>query len=275
MATYVIGDVHGCLDELKRLLLLVQYNENKDTLWFTGDLVNVGPKSLETLRFIYERRQQAICVLGNHDLALLGIAHGAIDAPKQKTSCQDILDAEDKSILLSWLSQQSLAHYHPEWDVLLTHAGTFPDWSVESLLNLAKELEASLSEASTNLFYDNLFGNEPSHWDEALTGWSRIRFIVNALTRMRYLTQSHALDLTCKAPIQEAPSNLYPWFQHPKIRQSQTRYVFGHWSALLGETQIENALAIDTGCVWGNGLTALRLPDGKRFKVPSKCYSTY
>lgn len=256
MSTYAIGDIQGCLDDLLQLLEQIQFDEQRDTLWFTGDLVNRGPKSLETLRFI-KGLPNVVTVLGNHDLTLLAIAY-ANHPPSSEHNMDDILNAPDRDELLSWLSSQPLAHYDPDLDYFLVHAGIPPNWSAQETLTRAQEVEAALSADSMPEFMDHLHGNEPDQWDQSLSGWDRLRYIVNALTRMRFVDEHCRQVLDLKGPIASQP-DLIPWFEHPERVARDTRILFGHWAALEGVTNTENVFALDTGAVWGGKLTAKQL----------------
>ena len=273
--TYVIGDVHGCFDELNTLLSEINFDEKKDSLWFTGDLVNVGPKSLETIRFIKNLQCEVICVLGNHDLALIGIAYSGIKSPKQAESCQDILNAPDCNELISWLRHRPLLHYSKEWDTVLVHAGLPPQWSLEQALQCANEAESILQSKMIYEFLPVMFGDEPSIWNDSLQGLDRIRYIINALTRIRYVNNDYSLNLTTKGTLKQASSEIFPWFTFMDHSIPEISYIFGHWSALMGKSNHANIYAMDAGCVWGNGLKAIRLPDFKEYKISSKQYARY
>lgn len=257
MAVYAIGDVQGCLDELKALLTKIDYQPNQDQLWFVGDLVNRGPQSLATLRFIKDLPNTKI-VLGNHDLSLL--AHAYTDRkPGKSDTINDILKAPDRDELLSWLRQQKLFHRSKKLGYCMVHAGLHPSWSVKAARRYAKEVERQLRSDDFVLFLENMYGNEPKQWDEELLGMDRLRIITNILTRMRYCSQSGRLDLSLKgAPGKNTQSKYLPWFDVTKRKSKKHKIVFGHWST-LGLVQRNNIYAIDTGCLWGRQLTALRL----------------
>lgn len=267
MSTYAIGDVQGCFDELQTLLTLVDFNPNKDTLWFTGDLVNRGPKSLEVLRFI-SKLPGVVTVLGNHDLTLLALAY--TDFPITKHTLQTILDAPDREELLTWLRLRPLLHYDAIKNYVLVHAGFPPYWNLQETQQYALEVESCLQSSQFPELLTQMFGNDPKRWDPSLKGWPRLRFIINALTRLRFCDQLGNIDLTYKGKIASAPPSLLPWFAVPNRATQKERILFGHWAALEGHTSEPNVFALDTGCFWGGSLTALRLEDGKKFATPCK-----
>jgi bis(5'-nucleosyl)-tetraphosphatase (symmetrical) len=264
MSTYVIGDVQGCYDELLALLGLIQFNENKDSIWFTGDLVNRGPKSLEVLRFI-SNLSNAICVLGNHDLMLLALAYTHISV-KQHT-LDDILFATDREPLLAWLRNQPLLYENDQFNSILVHAGIPPQWNLEEAKHYAEEVTDYLRGEEFIILLENLFGNSPSQWSEHLSKWERVRYIINGLTRMRWCDQNGAFNLSYKGKLDSAPAHLLPWFQFPLRQQDTKRILFGHWAALEGKVSNEKIEALDTGCYWGGYLTALCLETGKRYQI--------
>ena len=258
MAVYAIGDIQGCYDPFARLLDDLRFDPVSDTLWLTGDLVNRGPKSLKTLRFVKSLGDAAISVLGNHDLHLLALAAGALDGDARFASLDKILDAADCVELVDWLRHRPLAHYDASLDTLLVHAGTHPEWSVAQTLSLAAEVETALRKAKFKGVLASMYGNLPKQWSDSLTGKKRRRFIVNCLTRMRMLTPRGSLNFAHSGSPFGARRNLVPWFDYrPRVIQD-TRIVFGHWSA-LGLVVLPKLISIDTGCVWGRQLTAVRL----------------
>lgn len=275
MSTYAIGDIHGCFEQLQHLLEVIEYDRKKDILWFTGDYVNGGPQSLETLRFIKSLGEQNICVLGNHDVYLLGVATGAVKSLNdRKIGFEDVLAAPDLPEIIAWLRTLPFAHYDPKYDALLVHAGVIPQWSLTQILEYAEDLSNVLKGPEFMDFLAMIIGNEPDTWSPALTGWPRIKFIYNCFTRMRFCDENGKLELDSKGTLQHVPENFYPWFQLPRHNRYM-KIIFGHWAALQGKTGVANALAIDTGCVWGNTLTALRLEDWKRFEVSSAMVETF
>ena len=257
MAVFVIGDVQGCCDELKLLVDALNFDAGKDQLWFVGDLVNRGPKSLETLRFVKALGNTAICVLGNHDLHLLALANNP-DAAVNDAWLQPILQADDRDELINWLIQRPLAHYDEQLDTLLVHAGVDAAWAVTDVLKLAGEVENTLQSEAATKFLAAMYGSKPSRWTDALEGMERLRFISNCLTRIRYCTREGELDFAEKLAPGTQPEQLLPWFELPDRNTGSSRIVFGHWST-LGLMQQPGLLALDTGCVWGGSLTAIRL----------------
>ena len=264
MATYAIGDIQGCFGTLCCLLEKIGFSPAKDRLWFVGDLVNRGPRSLETLRFVRSLGAAAVVVLGNHDLALLMAAEGFGKRGKDDT-VEDVLNAPDREVLLDWLRHQPLCHV--ERDLCMVHAGLLPTWSVTQARALAGEVEAALVADDWRDFLANMWGSEPAAWDEALVGWPRLRAIVNAMTRMRFCTPGGIMDFHAKGELVDAPPGYVPWFEVPGRRSADTVLVTGHWSA-LGLKMTPNLLAIDSGCLWGGMLTAVRLEDRAVFQVP-------
>jgi bis(5'-nucleosyl)-tetraphosphatase (symmetrical) len=258
MAQYAIGDVQGCYDPLRRLLDEIAFDPARDTVWFVGDLVNRGPKSRRTLRFIKSLGQSAITVLGNHDLHLLALAHDVKFNKAHFDSLYKILGNEDCEELLSWLRMQPLAHYDKDLNTLMVHAGIPPQWTVKKTMRRAAEVEAALRADDYDDFLENLYGNKPDRWSGKLTGYKRLRFIVNALTRVRMLDSKGRIDFTHTGPPNKAAPGLTPWFEARDARWLGTRIVFGHWSA-LGLIVNERMIAVDTGCVWGRQLSAVKL----------------
>ncbi len=265
MADYVIGDLQGCLGALKALLKHIGYVDGHDRLWFTGDLVNRGPDSLETLRFL-QTLTAPITVLGNHDLHLLGVACGHRRVAQDDT-LEAILSAPDRDQLLGWLRKQPLLYYDAGKRVVMVHAGLPAQWDVPQALDLAAELETALRGPQFCLAMAQLYGPKPDLWSEDLRGGERLRFIANALTRIRYCDQEGRLDMRDKGPLGTQGPGLIPWFQVAKRRSRDTRIVFGHWSS-LGAQCFENVVCLDSGCLWGGTLTALRLDDFAFLSVP-------
>lgn len=257
MAVYAIGDIQGCYDELRRVLDRVAFDPAVDRLWSVGDLVNRGPRSLEVLRLFRELGDAAVSVLGNHDLHLLALAAGN-QRHKDDHSLHAVMEAPDRDELLHWLRHCPLAHYDPAVDFLMIHAGLPPAWDLDTTLACAREVEAVLrSDRCTDYFMD-MYGNKPSRWDAALSGMARWRFTTNCLTRLRYCEADGSLALKEKGPPGSQAPGRVPWFEHPARRSRDTRIVFGHWST-LGYRATDNVWALDTGCLWGGALTALRL----------------
>ncbi len=265
MADYVIGDLQGCLGALKALLKHIAYIDGHDRLWFTGDLVNRGPDSLETLRFL-QTLTAPITVLGNHDLHLLGVACGHRRVAPDDT-LEAILSAPDRDQLLGWLRKQPLLYYDVAKRVIMVHAGLPAQWDIPQALALAAELEAALRGPQFCLTMAQLYGPKPDLWSNDLKGGERLRFIANALTRIRYCDQDGRLDMRDKGPLGTQGAGLIPWFQVATRRNRDTRIVFGHWSS-LGAQCFENVVCLDSGCLWGGALTALRLDDLAFLSVP-------
>ena len=257
MAIYAIGDVQGCLSELHQLLEKIRFDPAGDRLWFCGDLVNRGPASLETLRFIRSLGDTAISVLGNHDLHLLAVSTGA-QSLKRKDTLRTILDAPDAGELLDWLRHRPMLHYSKPLKTALVHAGLPPQWSVKKARKLAREVEECLRHGDYHAFFQQMYGNKPARWRNSLTGIERLRFITNALTRIRYCDEKGRLDFDNKLGPNGNGNGLMPWFRVPGRKSASKRIVFGHWST-LGFVNENNVIGLDTGCVWGGQLTAYRL----------------
>ncbi|NWL75878.1 diadenosine tetraphosphatase [Pseudomonas taiwanensis] len=264
MTTYAVGDLQGCLDQLKCLLEQVRFDPAKDELWLVGDLVNRGPKSLETLRFLYSIRDSVVCVLGNHDLHLLAVANN-IERLRKADTLREILDAPDRAELLDWLRQQKLLHYDEQRDIALVHAGIPPQWSLKKALKRAAEVEEALrDDARLPLFLDGMYGNEPARWDGDLQGVTRLRVITNYFTRMRFCRADGTLDLKSKEGLDTAPPGYSPWFSFPERKTRGQKIIFGHWAALEGNCNEPGLYALDTGCVWGGSLTLLNIDSGEQ-----------
>jgi bis(5'-nucleosyl)-tetraphosphatase (symmetrical) len=257
MAIYAIGDVQGCCDELERLIASLRLDRERDELWFVGDLVNRGPRSLDTLRLVRSLGSQATVVLGNHDIHLLALAGGNRTRAGDR-ELADVLEAPDAPELVEWLRHRPLAHYRPELNTLMVHAGVPPQWDPLLTVKLAREVEQALRGRQAAAYLRDLYGEEPARWDPALTGQDRLRFITNCLTRMRFCAADGTLDLHETGAPGTQPGGLYPWFEIPGRQSATVRIVFGHWAS-LGLLQRDNLLGIDTGCVWGRRLTAVRL----------------
>lgn len=257
MAVYAIGDLQGCYDPLRRLLDRLAFDPAHDQVWLVGDLINRGPDSLATLRFIRDLGASAISVLGNHDLTLLVAAEGFIK-PKRRDTFQSILAAPDREELLHWLRHRPLLHYDAALHTVMVHAGIAPQWSLEQAQMLAHEFETALQGADAHALLRQLFGSEPRRWQDNLTGIDRLRAIVNYFTRMRFCTPDGTLDFDHKGPPGSQPRGLLPWYEVPQRQATAVRIVVGHWAS-LDYVQTPHLVALDTGCVWGRMLTALRL----------------
>ncbi|HEY8586190.1 MAG TPA: symmetrical bis(5'-nucleosyl)-tetraphosphatase [Rhodanobacter sp.] len=259
MATYAIGDVQGCYPELQRLLEKLQFDPAQDKLWFCGDLVNRGGQSLATLRLIHSLRDSCIITLGNHDLSLLAIAQRRPDAQARvNPELREVLFAEDAPVLFEWLRSQKLVHHDEHLNWTMVHAGLAPMWTLRQALRAAQEVERELSSPRHPRLLRNLFGNRPAAWSSRLQGQDRHRATINTTTRMRYCDVNGRIDFDAKGVPGTQKPGLYPWFAVPGMRRRDTRIVCGHWSA-LGRFAGLGVHAIDTGCVWGGQLTALRL----------------
>lgn len=263
MATYAVGDIQGCFASLQALLEKCSFSPEFDHLWLVGDLVNRGPRSLDTLRFVKSLGDRAVTVLGNHDLSLLMAAEGFGKRHRSDT-IDDILAAPDRDELLHWLRHQRLMHV--QGDYAMVHAGLLPAWSVAEARALAGEVEQALQAANYREFLANMWGSEPGAWDSSLTGWPRLRVIVNAMTRMRFCSPAGEMDFKAKGELSQAPAGYLPWFEVQGRRSAAAVLVTGHWSA-LGLRLEPNLLALDSGCLWGGKLSALRLEDRALFQV--------
>jgi len=263
MATYAIGDVQGCFDELQALLERLHFGR-KDRLWLVGDLVNRGPKSLQVLRFVRKLGNRAITVLGNHDLHLV-TQHEGFERPRKDDTLEDVLAAPDRGELVDWLRTRPMMH--AEGGYAMVHAGLLPQWTIKRALELAREVEKALAAPNYRDFLANMYGSKPDRWRESLRGWDRLRVIVNAMTRMRFATPDGKMDFQSKG--KETPVGYQPWFElRPKEKAS---LVCGHWSALGLKLGVRLA-ALDSGCVWGGKLSALRLEDRTLYQVPCRGY---
>ena len=268
MSRYAIGDVQGCYTELRELLARLKFSADRDKLWFVGDLVNRGPQSLEVLRLVRALGDNAVVVLGNHDLHLLAIACGC-DRRRKSDTVHDIFAASDRDTLLEWLIHRPLAHH--EHGDLMVHAGLVPQWTVGMALELAREVESALRTDPRTLF-DNMYGDEPKRWSYKLTGMERLRFAINVLTRLRVCTSDGEVELKMKGKPPKGHSELRPWFELATRRSTDARIVFGHWSA-LGLVLRKDVVGLDSGCVWGGALTALDLDaDGPPITVSCEGY---
>lgn len=268
MAAYLIGDVQGCDEALGRLLHTLDFSPSRDTLYLLGDLVNRGPDSLAVLRRLQALQASAQCVLGNHDLHALAVAQG-VRPPGRQDTLTDLLQAPDREVLLDWLRQQALAlQAH---GVLMVHAGVLPQWSASDTLARADELQQVLRGPHWAEFFSQMYGNEPARWDEGLQGMARLRVIVNALTRLRFCSADGTMEFDTKEGADAAPAGFMPWFDVPGRRTASDVVAFGHWST-LGWLDRHDVLALDTGCVWGGCLTALRLqPGGGHERIEVRC----
>ncbi|QEA13813.1 symmetrical bis(5'-nucleosyl)-tetraphosphatase [Comamonas flocculans] len=258
MALYCAGDIQGCDRALARLLALIGFSPSRDTLYLLGDLVNRGPDSVAVLRRCMALEGSVQVVLGNHDLHLLAVAQG-VRAPSPRDTLGDLLAHPQRTAMLHWLRQQPLARQvrHGGQTMLLVHAGVLPPWSVQQTLALAGEVQRALTGAHWQSFLQQMYGNEPDAWREGLQGMDRLRVVVNALTRVRFCSAQGAMDFSSSESARQAPAGLMPWFELPERRTQGQLTVFGHWST-LGWMSRPDLLALDTGCVWGGSLSAVR-----------------
>ncbi|HSD42961.1 MAG TPA: symmetrical bis(5'-nucleosyl)-tetraphosphatase [Burkholderiales bacterium] len=263
MAVYAIGDVQGCCGALHALLDEIGFSSARDTLWFVGDLVNRGTQSAEVLRFVRSLGSRAIVVHGNHDLHLLAFAAGKAKRRRDDTF-DDVLAAPDRDELLDWLRLRPLLHVEGEY--AMVHAGLLPSWSLAEAAVLAAEVEAALRAPTHRDLYASFYGSKPAAWSDALRGPERLRVIVNAMTRMRFCTPGGEMDFSVKGQIEKALPGYLPWFEVPGRRTRGVPIICGHWSA-LGLRIAPDLLALDTGCVWGGRLTAVRLEDRRVFQT--------
>lgn len=257
MSTYAIGDLQGCFEALQKLLAEIAFDPKKDRLWFVGDLVNRGPQSLEVLRFVKGLGAAATVVHGNHDLHLVMRDAGFGKVSKDDT-LEPILEAPDRAELIGWLRNQPLFHVEDEY--AMVHAGVLPSWEINQARDLAAEVEEVLRGPNYRDLLANMWGSEPAAWSGGLKGWDRLRVIVNAMTRMRFCSRDGVMNFKAKGPVEAAPAKHYPWFAVPGRKSANHAIVCGHWSA-LGLRLERNLLALDSGCLWGGELTAVRLED--------------
>jgi bis(5'-nucleosyl)-tetraphosphatase (symmetrical) len=266
MAVYAIGDVQGCYDELQRLLEKLRFDSAQDELWFVGDLVNRGPRSLDVLRLVTSLGDSATVSLGNHDLHLLAAAENPEAADAELVP---VLNAPDAEALLDWLRHQPLVHYRPDLNTLMVHAGVPLFWDPLQTIRLSREVEQWLRSDQRGTFFAHMYGQLPDQWSESLRGMERLRFITNALTRMRFCYSDGRLEFASKGPPGTQDASLRPWFDLPDRASKSVRIVFGHWAS-LGLIRTDNLIGIDTGCVWGRELTAVRVDGPLRFvSVPA------
>ncbi len=258
---YAIGDVQGCADELRALLERLRFSADRDQVWLVGDLVNRGPRSLETLRYVRSLADNAVVVLGNHDLHLLALALGGREAAKRGDTLGEVLAAPDRDELLEWLIGRPLAHFDGGRGDLLVHAGLVPQWTATQAVVLAREVESALRR-DPQAFLRQMYGDRPDRWSEDLAGMERSRFVVNVLTRLRVCTADGRVDLGMKGPPGKARPAFRPWFELEGRASRGTRIIFGHWSA-LGYVNAHGVIGLDTGCVWGGALTALNLDEAE------------
>ncbi|AWI53903.1 bis(5'-nucleosyl)-tetraphosphatase (symmetrical) [Aquabacterium olei] len=264
---YLVGDIQGCCRPFEQLLATLDFSPSRDHLYVLGDLVNRGPDSLGTLRKLRALEGSATCLLGNHDLHMLAVAHGVRKAHRSDT-LDTVLDAPDREAWLAWVRQQRLAVHAHGW--LMVHAGVLPQWDLTQTLALAGEVEALLRSADLGDFLHQMYGNEPARWDDGLTGADRLRCVVNALTRLRFCAADGTMEFGTKDGAGDAPEGHMPWFDVPGRRTAGTPVAFGHWST-LGLVNRDDLLALDTGCVWGGQLTSARVDGATREIIQVAC----
>lgn len=257
MATYAIGDIHGCYKTFRRLLKQIHFQPYHDQLWLVGDLVNRGPRNISLLKWLYEHQDNIKIVLGNHDIFLLA-AYACAAKVNTTDTIVDVLYDSEASMLCDWLRNQSLAHYDKGY--LMIHAGALPMWNHSTLCQLAREVEGILKSDSWESTIKNIYGNTPNQWHDDLSGYERYRIIVNALTRLRVCSNEGVMQLNFNKSPMEPPQNFVPWFTIANRQTQNTPIIFGHWSA-LGVTQQHNIISLDSGCVWKGMLTCMRLED--------------
>lgn len=259
MALYLIGDIQGCDGALERLLNAISFSPSRDTLLVLGDLVNRGPDSLAVLRRLMGYEGAARCLLGNHDLHLLTLAYG-LRKPSRSDTLDSILQASDKRKLIDWLRYRPLAMMEliEKKPLLMVHAGVLPAWTPQQTMQLAHEVESAMQSADVKDFLQHLYGNSPARWDAGLLGYDRLRVVVNALTRLRFCTADGDMEFASKEGAGGAPAGCMPWFDVPGRQTANVTVAFGHWST-LGHIHRAGVLSMDTGCVWGGCLSALRV----------------
>lgn len=272
MADYAIGDVQGCYDALQRLLDLIQFDEKQDRLWFVGDLVNRGSQSLLVLQFIKKLPIPAHITLGNHDLHLLNRIFINRNIHYIHDNLQNIVEHSEAEEIGHWLRQQPLLYHNENFKIIMVHAGIAPMWNLSLAKLLATEVTTALQGENFYHFLQHIYGELPSSWSNKLTGYARLRLITNYFTRMRFCYSDGGLNFTYKGTVAAKPTDLTPWFSVPKRIDLAEDLIFGHWSALKGHTGNPKFFALDTGCIWGGALTALRIQDKKYFRINNKKY---
>jgi len=266
LATYAIGDLQGCYAPLRRLLDTVGFDPSADHLWFAGDLVNRGPESVQCLRFIRDLGERTVAVLGNHDLHLLAAAHGGRRG--KRDTLGGVLSAPDRDELLDWLRHRPLLHESADGRYALLHAGLPPQWDMAQARRCAREAEHALQDGDYRILLNTMYGDQPDLWDDNLTGIARLRFIINCYSRLRYCDRAGRLDFACKSPPGTQPAGLLPWFAVPGRHSSDVTMLCGHWSTLGRVAWPQHRFyGLDTGCIWGEQLTALKLDDETLYSV--------
>ena len=256
MPTYAIGDLQGCFSELQQLLAKIEFDPAKDQIWFVGDLVNRGPASLQTIQYVRKLGNAAKCVLGNHDIHLIA-CHAGVQPCKPESSLNQILQDDDAANIIDWLRYQPLIHVDPDINWVMVHAGLLPQWDLNIAQDCARQVEQQLRSDNYIEFLMQAYGNMPNQWNANLIDTDRWRLILNAFTRLRLCDEQGRMDFDYKGPLGEQPEHLHAWFDVPRASEN-LNIIFGHWSA-LGLRNRKNLLALDTGCLWGNQLTAARI----------------
>lgn len=272
MAIYAIGDIQGCFDEFKALLEKIKFDPGQDNLWLTGDLVNRGPDSLKVLRYVRGLGESVITVLGNHDLHLLAIASVG-DKKNNDDTFDELLNAPDKDELLDWLRHRPLIHTAEYFGYTLVHAGLSPQWTLANARQYAHEVEHVLRGQYYRHYFVHMYGNEPAQWSENLNRWDRLRYITNCFTRLRYVDIEGRLQLNFKGPPEKSPSDHIPWFKVDGRKSKDNKIIFGHW-ATLGFHDADGVICLDTACLWGGKLTAVKLdgpPESKLEPISLSC----
>lgn len=264
MSTYAIGDIQGCFEALNLLLEKIRFDPSQDRVWLVGDLINRGPDSVEVLQWAKRLGDRAVTVLGNHDLHFLAVAEGHVP-PHRHDTLDELLAAPDRDELVDWLRCQRMIHAEGDW--VLVHAGLLPQWTVEQALRLGGEVEAALSGDNYRDFLKHMYGNQPDHWDDSLSGVDRLRVITNAMSRLRVCSPTGVMDFKHKGSPETRPKGTLPWYDVPGRKSANANIVFGHWSA-LGLNVGSRHVALDTGCLWGGALSAMRLEDRQVFQTP-------
>ncbi|GLX82841.1 symmetrical bis(5'-nucleosyl)-tetraphosphatase [Thalassotalea eurytherma] len=262
MALYIVGDIQGCHKELKALLEKAKFDKNKDQLWSAGDIVARGSDSLATIEFLQSLGDSFNSVLGNHDLHLMSIYYG-IKKAKKSDKLDNLLASKNINSIIEWLAQFPLMLPLPDGKSYLSHAGISPQWTLTQAIENAQFVEKRLRAKDREKWLTRMYGNTPNSWHQVATKTERFRFTVNAFTRMRFCYQDGSLEFDCKSSPEDAPKDVKPWFTLLTEEQKNITWYFGHWAALMGETGLKNIIALDTGCVWGNHLTMIKVKSGK------------
>lgn len=263
MSTYAIGDIQGCFEALTLLLEKIRFDPAQDRLWLVGDLINRGPDSVEVLQWARGLGDRVVTVLGNHDLHFLAVAEGHVP-PHRSDTLEELLAAPDREDLIDWLRCQRMIYAEGDW--VLVHAGLLPQWTVAQALRLGGEVEAVLSGDHYREFLKHMYGNQPDQWDDSLSGFDRLRVITNAMTRLRVCSPAGVMEFNHKQSPETRPKGTLPWYEVPGRNSADANIVFGHWSA-LGLNVGSRHVALDTGCLWGGQLTAMRLEDRQVFQT--------